>query len=51
KNQDLWQELDQQVRRHRVSWKWVRGHNGHEDNERVDKAARAAAEAIRLQQG
>lgn len=51
KNQDLWQELDQQVSRHRISWKWVRGHNGHEDNERVDKAAREAAEAIRLQQG
>lgn len=47
-NVDLWQALDAAVARHRsVTWTWVRGHNGHADNERVDAAA--SAEAARLQ--
>ena len=49
KNQDLWEELDFQVKRHKVTWVWVRGHDGHEDNERVDKEARHAA--ILIKQG
>ena len=36
KNQDLWQLLDEEASRHRVSWRWVRGHNGHRENERAD---------------
>ena len=40
KNQDLWERLDQAVGRHQVSWTWVRGHSGHEDNERADELAR-----------
>ncbi len=44
KNQDLWQRLAEAAGRHRVSWHWVRGHAGHVENERVDKAARAEAE-------
>ncbi|MBL8298134.1 MAG: ribonuclease HI [Rhodanobacteraceae bacterium] len=44
KNQDLWQRLAVAVARHRVEWFWTRGHSGHPDNERVDRAARLAAE-------
>lgn len=47
KNKDLWLALDSAVERHKVSWKWVRGHNGHEDNERVDQAARSAAASFK----
>ncbi len=44
KNQDLWQELADEIHKHHIEWKWVKGHAGHEDNERVDVAAREAAE-------
>ena len=44
KNQDLWERLAAAVARHQVQWFWTRGHSGHVDNERVDKAARLAAE-------
>lgn len=47
KNQDLWQRMDAQVARHNVTWEWVRGHSGHPENELVDDAARAEAEALR----
>jgi len=49
KNVDLWQELDAQASRHQVTWTWVRGHDGHAENERVDALARAAAEKVRDQ--
>ncbi|GHD65656.1 ribonuclease HI [Jeongeupia chitinilytica] len=39
KNADLWQQLDLQVARHAVSWHWVKGHAGHEFNERADQLA------------
>lgn len=42
KNVELWQELDKLNSKHDVTWKWVKGHSGHEENEIVDKAARAA---------
>ena len=42
KNVDLWQQLESALSRHQVVWEWVRGHNGHPDNERVDALARAA---------
>lgn len=42
KNVDLWQALDEAVSRHTVTWKWVRGHTGHRENEIVDALARAA---------
>lgn len=42
-NKDLWIRLDEAARKHTVSWQWVRGHNGHPENERVDVAARNAA--------
>ncbi|MBK5074075.1 ribonuclease HI [Budviciaceae bacterium CWB-B4] len=44
KNVDLWQRLDQAIIRHSVEWHWVKGHAGHEENERCDQLARAAAE-------
>jgi ribonuclease HI len=47
RNEDLWHELIAAAAPHRISWEWVRGHNGHDENERVDKLACAAAEAAR----
>ncbi|MFN7662679.1 MAG: ribonuclease HI [Alphaproteobacteria bacterium] len=42
KNQDLWEQLDSLAQCHQITWKWVRGHAGHTENERVDQLARAA---------
>jgi ribonuclease HI len=42
KNIDLWQRLDEAAAKHTISWRWVRGHNGHELNEAADALARAA---------
>ncbi len=39
KNADLWQALDEQVGRHCIDWRWVRGHTGHPGNERADQLA------------
>ena len=39
KNIDLWQRLDEVVTKHDVEWHWVRGHTGHEENERADALA------------
>lgn len=47
KNADLWQRLDAARARHKVDFIWVRGHDGHEENERVDKLAVAAALDVR----
>ena len=46
KNMDLWQRLDAAVVGHDVNWRWVKGHAGHAENERVDNLARSAAEKI-----
>lgn len=46
-NADLWQLLDGQLARHRVDPRWVRGHAGHAENERVDVLARTAAQEQR----
>ena len=40
KNDDLWKRLDQARARHNVDWRWVKGHAGHELNERADALAR-----------
>ncbi|MCC7156249.1 MAG: ribonuclease HI [Bryobacterales bacterium] len=48
-NQDLWMELDQQVERHNVTWAWTKGHASHQDNNRCDELARAAAMSLRGQ--
>jgi len=39
KNEDLWRRLDELAGRHQVEWAWVRGHSGHDENERVDALA------------
>ena len=39
KNQDLWQELDALAAKHDIKWHWVRGHDGHPENERADALA------------
>jgi ribonuclease HI len=44
KNVDLWQRLETAMALHRVEWHWVRGHDGHAENERADALARAAIE-------
>lgn len=41
KNEDLWRRLDEAAARHEVKWHWVRGHAGHDMNERADALARA----------
>jgi ribonuclease HI len=47
KNVDLWQRLDAAVHRHTVHWHWVRGHSGHDLNERADELAREAIAEIK----
>jgi len=44
KNEDLWRRLDEARTRHQVDWRWVKGHAGHDMNERVDALARQAME-------
>ena len=41
KNADLWQRLDGAAARHDVTWRWIKGHAGHAENERADELARA----------
>lgn len=45
-NADLWQELLIATKRHRIEWIWVKGHDGHPENERADRLASDAALAI-----
>lgn len=42
KNKELWQELRRLNQTHRITWKWVRGHAGHPENERADQLANEA---------
>lgn len=55
KNQPLWQELDRLNSGRKITWQWVKGHAGHEQNERVDGLANAEAkkadEALRSRGG
>ncbi|MBU2889969.1 ribonuclease HI [Celeribacter halophilus] len=41
KNVDLWQRLDEAQATHNVTWKWIKGHAGHAENEKADELARA----------
>ncbi len=44
KNVELWKQLDEQVGRHKVQWRWVRGHTGDPGNERADALANRGVE-------
>ena len=46
KNQDLWERLLEATSGHELKWTWVRGHAGHPENEKVDEAARLAAQGF-----
>jgi len=50
-NRDLWERLLALDKTHRITWKWVRGHNGHVENERCDELARAAIEELKKRTG
>ena len=41
KNEDLWRRLEEAASRHKVVWRWIKGHAGHAENERADALARA----------
>jgi len=45
-NRDLWERLDSLARVHTIEWRWVRGHNGHPENERCDELARLAIKQL-----
>ncbi len=47
KNEDLWRELDEFVSKHSCTWKWVKGHSGHPENERCDELARLQSEIFK----
>lgn len=47
KNADLWQVLEVSVMRHEVKWHWVKGHAGHEGNERADALANKGVDSVR----
>jgi ribonuclease HI len=46
KNVDLWQRLEKAAEGHKLEWEWVRGHQGHVENERADQLAVTARELI-----
>ncbi len=47
KNVDLWQRLDELTQQHEIRWLWVKGHNGHPENERCDALARSEVAKIK----
>ena len=47
KNVDLWQQLDEELQRHRVQWRWVKGHSGVAGNEQADQLANEAIDSAR----
>ena len=51
KNVELWQALESEKDRHDVTFHWVRGHDGHEENERADELARAGMEPFKRKRG
>jgi ribonuclease HI len=48
KNVELWQRLDAAQARHKVVWRWIKGHAGHAENERADALARAGMAPFKL---
>ena len=49
KNEDLWRQLYEAASQHQVTWKWLKGHVGHTENEQCDRLARAEVVKIRRQ--
>ena len=49
KNAELWRRLDQARSMHQVKWEWVKGHAGHQENERADELARRGMEPFKVQ--
>ncbi|MBI3937587.1 MAG: ribonuclease HI [Betaproteobacteria bacterium] len=47
KNEDLWRRLDELAQKHEIKWIWVRGHAGHDGNERADALANRGVECAR----
>lgn len=47
RNEDLWHDLIEAALPHEITWEWVKGHNGHPENERVDCLASDAADRAR----
>ncbi|HAD28973.1 MAG TPA: ribonuclease HI [Rhodobacteraceae bacterium] len=47
KNVELWKDLDAATQRHSVTWEWIKGHAGHEENEKADELARAGMEPFK----
>ena len=47
KNEDLWKHLDELAQQHEVEWIWVKGHAGHNGNERADELANQGVESVR----
>ncbi|MCY4302520.1 MAG: ribonuclease HI [Aestuariivita sp.] len=47
KNQDLWKRLDVARTKHKVTWKWIKGHAGHSGNERADRLARSGMQPFK----
>ena len=47
KNDDLWRRLDAATNRHQIEWIWVKGHSGHDGNERADELANRGIEELR----
>ena len=48
KNEDLWKQLDAAQAQHTVTWKWVKGHAGHPENELADELARAGMAPFKI---
>lgn len=46
KNEDLWRRLDRLATKHNIDWRWVKGHSGHSENERVDRLANQAIDDL-----
>lgn len=46
KNADLWQLLDTESARHRIEWRWVKGHSGHRENEIADQLANRGIDSL-----
>ncbi len=46
KNAELWQEMDALAAQHTIDWRWVKGHSGHAENERVDQLANKGIDTL-----